>query len=118
MLLAFNHVASRVSEAEAGREDKRVLVSSEFLDSDLFDSPYAAHYAARCSKMQQDAARCSKMVNLEGRFWDSGFHQNVLDPLAAAVNLKEPYCNAEVSYCTCQQRCQMLTPLDRCGAGR
>ena len=54
MLLAFNHVASRVSEAEAGREDKRVLVSSEFLDSDLFDSPYAAHYAARCSKMQQD----------------------------------------------------------------
>jgi len=108
MLLAFNHVASRVSEAEAGREDKRVLVSSEFLDSDLFDSPYAAHYAARCSKM----------VNLEGRFWDSGFHQNVLDPLAAAVNLKEPYCNAEVSYCTCQQRCQMLTPLDRCGAGR
>ena len=50
----IHHVASSVSEAEAGREDKRVLVSSELLDSDLFDSPYAVHYAARCSKMQQD----------------------------------------------------------------
>ena len=47
-------MASSISEAEAGREDKRVLVSSELLDSDLFDSPYAVHYAARCSKMQQD----------------------------------------------------------------